>query len=160
MSDIIVGIGNRILSDDGIGIYIVQRLKNELKDVEIRETSVSGLGLVEIITGFQRAILIDAIKTGQNRIGDVRIYKLKDFESHLPFSYHSTDFISAIRISKSYGINIPEQIFFIGIEIKDNLTFSETFTRDIDNLKETIYNRVKKEVFTLLKREPDMIYKN
>ncbi|MCK4641513.1 MAG: hydrogenase maturation protease [Candidatus Marinimicrobia bacterium] len=151
MKNIILGIGNNILTDDGIGIYIVKKLKSDFVDVEMITTSNSGFGLVDQIVDYDRAIFIDSILTGRNEIGDVNVYFTNDFSNHIPFSIHSTDLISALEISKIYGMNIPKEIYLLAIEIKDNFTFNEGFSDEIEGMKESVYNNVKISVCDILK---------
>lgn len=152
MKTVIIGLGNTILSDDGIGIYIVRELTNDFKDIEFIETSTSGFYLLDHIAGYQRGIFIDSIKTEKGEPGEVNIYKLENFKKQRSFSLHSTDLISAIEHSKRCGIDIPgiEQIYFIAIEIIDNQTFSESLTKEIETKKEVIYNEVKKKVSKII----------
>ncbi len=151
MSNVIIGIGNTILSDDRIGIYIAERLKKELKDAEVQTSSSSGLNLMDHILGYERAIFIDSIKTGTGCLGQTSVYNMDDFENSTPFSIHTTDLINAIKICRRYGLDVPEQIFFIGIEVKDNSTFTESFSRQIDSMKDSIHKMVKEKIRDIMK---------
>jgi len=75
MKTLILGMGNPILSDDGIGIWVARALEGELSggEVTVMETSMAGLNLLELMADYDRAILIDAIKTGK---GEVRFIDL------------------------------------------------------------------------------------
>lgn len=154
MKDIIIGIGNTIMSDDRIGIYVARRLKSDLDSIKILETSYSGMYLIDFIIGYQRAIFIDAQKTNNYKVGSIMIYKLDDFNTYSPFSIHSIDLITALKISKGCGIAVPEKVVFIGIEIKDNITVTTSFTKEIDSIKNSIYHRVKEMIGSLI--EGDM----
>ncbi|MHC4395821.1 MAG: hydrogenase maturation protease [Planctomycetota bacterium] len=151
MSNVIIGVGNTILSDDGIGIYIAEKLKKELNDVEVQTTSSSGLNLIDYILGYQKAIFIDSVKTETGRLGQTNVYNMDDFENNMPFSIHTTDLINAIKICRKCEMNVPEQIFFIGIEIKDNSTFTEHFSREIDLMKDRIHKKVREKIHSIMK---------
>ncbi|MBC8384642.1 MAG: hydrogenase maturation protease [Candidatus Cloacimonetes bacterium] len=151
MKNVILGIGNNIVTDDGIGLFVAQKLRKEDLNVEIIESFDSGFNLLDHIIDFDRAIFIDSIRTGKNEIGAVTLYNINDFKKTVPYSIHSTDICSAIDYSKNCGFNIPDDIFFIGIEIKDNFTFGDKFTEEINSQKETIYKNVKKKVCEILK---------
>ena len=69
MNTLILGIGNLILTDDGVGIKIAQRLKEERPELEVVETGEAGLTLLDLITGYDRLIIIDSIKTEQGNRG-------------------------------------------------------------------------------------------
>jgi len=76
MKTLILGMGNPIMGDDGVGIWAARALKdrfNEEEEVTVMETSMAGLNLLELMADYDRAILIDAIKTGK---GEVRFIDL------------------------------------------------------------------------------------
>ncbi len=59
----IIGLGNTILTDDGVGVYAARELQKRLGDaVDIVETETAGFGLMELLTGWDRVILIDSIQ--------------------------------------------------------------------------------------------------
>ncbi len=64
---LVLGLGNPILSDDSVGLRVVQELQKILlprKDLVIDEDHWGGLRLMERLAGFDRAIIIDAIQSG------------------------------------------------------------------------------------------------
>jgi len=150
MKDIILGLGNPILKDDGIGIYVAARLKAERPDLNVREVSASGIDLIEQILDFRKAIIIDSIITGKQPLGYVQVFQSEDFKKETPSHIHSIDLISALEIAKQYDLKIPEETFFLGIEVKDNASFEERFSLEIDALKDVIYYQVKDKVLKIL----------
>ena len=87
MKVVLVGLGNPIVGDDSIGIRVVEAIKekNILPDffTILPDASLGGLPLVEIIRGFDKAIIVDAIDTGENPPGTVKILKLEEYENSL-----------------------------------------------------------------------------
>lgn len=65
MKTLILGLGNTILSDDGVGIRIIEELQSRISDpdITVSETNVSGLSLLDIIIGYDKVIIVDAIQT-------------------------------------------------------------------------------------------------
>ena len=67
MKTLIVGVGSPILGDDGIGIAAARQCKNlyhRNKDVDVVEIGTGGLSLLDIVQGYDRLILLDAIISG------------------------------------------------------------------------------------------------
>lgn len=64
MKTLVLGMGNPILCDDGVGIRVARVLleKPQLPDVTIEEFSLAGMDLLELLSGYDRAIIIDAIE--------------------------------------------------------------------------------------------------
>ncbi len=75
MRTILVGLGNPILSDDSVGIKVVGLVKQRIPEhagVEVVQVYAGGLRLMEAIAGYDRAIIVDAIKTGEQPAGTIR----------------------------------------------------------------------------------------
>ena len=75
-STLIIGLGNPILGDDGAGWRVAQEVRSRLgglhsEQVDIECLSVGGLGLMEHMIGYRRAIIVDAITTGEGSEGDL-----------------------------------------------------------------------------------------
>lgn len=73
---LVLGMGNTIRGDDGVGIKIIEALKGQLDSsaVEIKQTHESGINLLDKIAGYEKVIIIDSIKSESGMIGD--IYRL------------------------------------------------------------------------------------
>ncbi len=143
---LILGIGNEILKDDGIGPKIVSRLAGEFpaSDFDYQSASLGGLELVELIRGYQRVILIDAINTGQGQVGDVYFFTPQDFKETLHLSnLHDISFLQALELGRHINIPIPEEIQIIAIEIREDKVFGEDFSPELQNRYEQIYKSIK-----------------
>src|SRR4030066_253399 len=98
MKTLILGIGNPILSDDGVGFLVAERLKEALKtrkDITVKETSVSGLSLLDEITGYERLIIVAAIQTRDGKPGDIYRLTPADFNVGRMAVIHDVGFFSA-----------------------------------------------------------------
>ena len=140
MKTLVLGIGNPILGDDGIGFYVAQELANKVKNknIDVKNASVSGLDLLELIAGYDKAIIVDAIKTEDGEAG--QIYKLspEDFTStvHLATSLHDTNLATAIEIGKKLLTEqMPNEIVIFAVEVEEVIKFTEEMT---EKVKETI----------------------
>ncbi len=134
MKTLVVGLGNPILGDDGIGWQIAQQLQqlNEVpSDVMIECLAIGGISLMEALIDFDRAILIDAIVTRQVPIGRVSCYKLADLPNmtsgHMS-SAHDTSLVDALQLGRSLGAHLPEDISVVTIEAQKVYDFSEDMT--------------------------------
>ncbi len=131
---LVAGIGNEILTDDGIGPKLSLYLKNKFKnsDIHFETLCVGGLEVLEFIQGYKMVIFIDAIKTKGGKPGDVYLFTPSDFRETLHLSnLHDTNFITALEMGKSLGFKIPKQIYIIAIEIKEDKVFGEEFTEEL-----------------------------
>jgi hydrogenase maturation protease len=65
--NLILGVGNLLLTDEGIGIHAVRKLleMNGLpEDLEIVDGGTAGLDLLYYLEGVDRLVIVDAVETG------------------------------------------------------------------------------------------------
>lgn len=133
---LILGLGNPILSDDGVGVHVARALAKVLpqtSQLSIAEASVGGLRLLELIYGYQRVILADAIQTKGGRAGDVYRLEPGNFCATLHSGCsHDIDLFTALELGRKLGMPMPEEIVIIAIEVNDVTTFGETCTPDVE----------------------------
>jgi len=118
MKTIILGVGNPILGDDGIGIHVINHLKKHIRnnDVVLDEAMTGGMNLLDKIIGYDKAILIDAVHIKEESVGKVKRFLLSDFASVHSYNPHDVSLIEAIDLSKKLGnTDIPKKIIVIGI---------------------------------------------
>lgn len=131
MKTLVLGLGNPILSDDGVGIWVARALEERLKqpDITVMETSLAGLNLLDHLANFDRAIIIDAIQTRGGKVG--QIYHLEpgvfDVTRHAA-TPHDVNFATALELGKRLGLALPRKITIFAIEVEDVTTFSEDCT--------------------------------
>ena len=149
---LILGMGNDILTDDGIGIKITKVLEKEFPNSGfVYDTlSLGGLEIIEYIKDFKSVIIIDAIKTMNGVPGTVYHFVPEDFKETLHLSnIHDISFLTSLRLAKDLEIKTPDDIHIIAIEILEDMVFSDNFTPQIQEKYPEILREVK-ELFTEL----------
>lgn len=137
MRTLVLGLGNPILSDDGIGIRVAEEFKGRLNQPEVTviEASVAGLDLLDLLVHFDRAIIIDAIQTVDGKPG--QIYRLEPgafLTTRHAASPHDINFVTALELGKKLGLNLPRQIVIFAIEVEDVTTFNEKCTPKVEQM--------------------------
>ncbi len=135
MKTLVLGLGNPILSDDSVGFRVVQELKARFNkpDITLVESSASGLSLLDLITGYYKLIIVDAIKTEGGEAG--KIYRLGAENLGAirhSASPHDINLATALELGKKLGVALPQQITILAIEVVDVTTFSEKCTPEVD----------------------------
>jgi hydrogenase maturation protease len=134
MKTLILGMGNPILSDDGVGIHIVRRLEGRIPGADVATTAMIGMEVLDIVTGYDRIFLIDALATRGGTPGELKKLPPGEGTLHL-FSSHGMNFFDMLEFGRRLGLKIPEISRIYGIEIGDDIPFGEEFTQPIsDNL--------------------------
>jgi hydrogenase maturation protease len=117
---LIVGLGNEIASDDGVGILAAQRLARRLEhrtDVEVRALAWAGLSLLDVLVGRERAALVDSLSTGTRPPGSVVRLSESDFRGSVRLtSFHDIDYATALGLGRRLGWPLPDQIAIWAIE--------------------------------------------
>lgn len=118
---LILGIGNILLKDEGVGVHVVNKLKEmPLPDnVEVLDGGTAGLDLTDFIANRKKVIVIDAVKAGEK---PGTIYHLTEKNLNIKpkaiMSFHEIDFLDALHMSEVMG-DKPKETVVIGIEPKD-----------------------------------------
>jgi len=133
MNTLILGIGNPILTDDGVGIRIAQRLKEENAKLKVIETSEAGITLLDLVAGYDKLIIIDSIKTEKGKPGDLYKLELEDLKPSKDFSSsHGIGIATAFELGQRLGYRLPKFVSIYAVEIKDNTTFGEKCTEEVE----------------------------
>jgi hydrogenase maturation protease len=143
---LVIGLGNPILGDDGVGWKVAEEVKAHLPSPRLRHLSpnrrgeggeenivvlclsLGGLSLMEHMLGYERAILIDSMETGQNPVGSVRTFPLAALPDPMAghsASAHDTSLTTAIKAAESLGAEVPKRVDVVAVEAQNVYNFSE-----------------------------------
>lgn len=135
MKTLILGVGNSVLCDDGVGIRVAVEVGRLLSDpaITVAEAYDGGLSLIEAFLGYDHVVLIDAIQTRNGTPGDVYELRPEDFVSarHLS-SPHQVTFATALELGRSLGLDMPSRIDIVAVEVEDVTSFAETCTPRVE----------------------------
>jgi hydrogenase maturation protease len=146
MKALILGFGNPILTDDAIGIRVAQELEEEFPDLAVAATSEAGLSLLEQVTGYDKLVIIDSIKTGRGKPGELYRLELDDLKPASDFpSFHGLDIATAFKLGEKLGYPMPERVSIYAIEVKDNTTFGDKCTPEVEQSMPFIVRQIIKE---------------
>jgi len=103
----VIGVGNELMRDDGVGIEVVRRLREENlgAHVELIEGAVGGLDLVFYLEERERVIIVDAARMGLAP-GTVRLVQREEIEERLvPLaSLHDIALHDVLELAELTGI--------------------------------------------------------
>jgi hydrogenase maturation protease len=140
---LILGIGNILLKDEGIGVHVINRLKDMPlpADVEVMDGGTMGIDLLFYIEGRKKVIVVDTVKAGEPP-GTMYRFTDKDLSMRKQFlrTAHGIDFADVVRTAQQLGTQ-PHEIIFIGIEPEDmgeGLELSPFIQNRIPNLIELV----------------------
>jgi len=140
--------GNPILSDDGVGLEVARRLQEgPLPDgVDVQQSEVAGLRLLELLKGYDKVVIVDALRTGRAP-GDVVRYEARDFRGgHRYGSAHSIGLETALELGRRMGLPMPDDVTVFAIEAADVETFGEEFSPPVAAAAGKVVELVRAEV--------------
>jgi len=147
---LVIGLGNPLRADDGVGLRVAAHLRPLLADrraVQLDEDCCGGLRLMERMIGFDRAIVIDALCPG-TQAGAVQVFSLEALPTRRSQPNHDVDLKTALALGRRAGAPLPKDdgIRLVAIEAADVSLFSEECTP----LVQASIGRAAEAVLTLL----------
>jgi len=145
---LIFGLGNPILSDDSVGVLVVEKLDKMLEgehlNVQCDNGSIGGLKILDIIKGYKKVVFVDSIE-GKT---PGKFYELPldvlSFSFHMT-SPHSINLFTALNLGRQIGYDMPEEIKIYVMEVKNNREFGDQLTpevrRNLENFAKFIKER-------------------
>jgi hydrogenase maturation protease len=115
---LILGLGNPLQADDGIGCRVAQELAmRAMPGVEVMDGGTPGVGLINLLQGRTRAIIVDAaemqIAPGEIRVFDARQVQLDRARDHI--SLHHCGVADALALADALKIALPD-ITIVGVQ--------------------------------------------
>lgn len=128
---LVIGIGSPVISDDAIGIRVAEKiLEMNLPDVDVDDTSISGLDLIEMMLDYQRVVVVDAIVTRKNEPGTVMVLQADSFAHSVHGTNpHETNIATALELGRQIEpVRFPKEIYFVAVEALNTYDISEEMT--------------------------------
>jgi hydrogenase maturation protease len=141
MKTIIIGLGNPILGDDSVGWRVAEQVRQHIQqsgapnpELEVDCLALGGISLMERMVGYDRAILIDALTTGQKPVGSVFCFSIDDLPDlaadHMT-AVHDASLPTALKLGQAMGAHLPLTIDIVGIETISVYDFSEELSAPV-----------------------------
>ena len=151
MRTLVLGIGNPILGDDGVGFHIAQELAKEIKDenIDVKGTSVGGLNLLELNVGYDKVIIIDAIMTESGEAGEVYQLRLEDIgePAQSIISAHHLSLLTMIKLGRElFPKKMPEEVAILAVGIQEVAKVTEEMTGKVKEAIPRAVNLVLEEM--------------
>ena len=149
MKTIVLGIGNPILQDDGVGLHVIEALRQRLTNplVTVETAFTGGMNLLDMIRGYEKVILIDAVKQNDSKPGEVKRFLLSDFHSVHSCNPHDVSLSEALHVAEQLGEkHLPLQIILIGITVRNTYEFGEHLSNEVSSAIPTAVSLVLEEL--------------
>jgi hydrogenase maturation protease len=136
---IVIGLGNPVLGDDGVGWRVAELISTRLEGqtIDVDCLAGGGLSVMERLVGYDAAVLVDAITTGTYPTGSIRTLKLAELEN--PFaghlgSAHETNLLMALELGRLLNTHLPEIVWVVAVETPHVYELSEELSPEITDV--------------------------
>jgi hydrogenase maturation protease len=140
---IVIGLGNPVLGDDGVGWRVADEVEARLeaehlsadRSVDVERLGVGGLRLMEFLADYDEAVLVDAAEFPGRPIGEVRSCGLEELGGHGPGhldSAHDASLATALSLGARYGARLPGRIQVVTIQARRTDEFGEQLTPEVE----------------------------
>jgi hydrogenase maturation protease len=129
---VVLGVGNPIMTDDRVGLAVVEALEGALAErhgFEVRYSERGGLDLMDLLDGADYAVVVDAYLLPGTAPGTVVVRNIDQFKgSHHLYAAHGVDLPTAVEMGRLMGADMPDRVDIVGVVVEDPYTVSEQMT--------------------------------
>lgn len=145
---LVLGIGNFMCSDDGIGSVIAHDLANEISypNVDVIDGGTIGLGLLYLLADYTDLMIIDSVDIGA-KPGEIVRFKLEDLDTLSEggkISFHQSGVTDLLHNGKLIG-TLPERVAIMGIQIKTT-DFNPCLSFELKDCISVLKEQIKEEI--------------
>ncbi|MEJ5338218.1 MAG: HyaD/HybD family hydrogenase maturation endopeptidase [Aquificaceae bacterium] len=150
MKTLVLGVGNILLSDEGLGVRVVEELRKNYRffpEVELMDGGTLGMDLLYFMEGFERLLLVDAVLGG---CAPGTLYRFEGEEVKAYFrkkvSAHELGVQEVLALAQMLG-RAPREIVLLGMEPESldiSLELSETVKSRLDELVSGVLKELEK----------------
>jgi hydrogenase maturation protease len=147
----ILGVGNTLYSDDGVGIRVVERLEREYDfpdNVLVVDGGILGINLLGVISNAGRMIVVDTV-LNNGKPGDLHRLDHDEIPNRIlaKNSLHQVDLIEALTLC--HALDHVPQTTIIGVEPMDLTTLGEELTPEIGSKMDALIEKTLEELVRL-----------
>ena len=122
---LVLGLGNDILTDDAVGLRVVEAARECLAgdpDIEVKTTTEMGLALLDEVADRDCVVLVDSVQTGEAPPGKIHEIDSLELSRVLTTAPHFLGIGETLALGKMLGLAMPRNVRIIAIEVADPYT--------------------------------------
>ena len=113
---LILGLGNVLLGDEGVGIHAVRELEKRAlpSHVDVIDGGTLGLGLLDLMKGYEWVVIVDAVDAGDEPGTILRFtpQEVASKDQALPLSLHQTEILKVLELASYLGQTLPPIVIY------------------------------------------------
>jgi hydrogenase maturation protease len=146
MKTLVLGLGNDLLGDDGIGLAVIEALRAEVppaEDVDLVASPLSGLALLDLFVGYDHAVVVDGIRTGRRPPGSVVELDAGDLDRIIAPSPHYTGLPELLAVARSLDLHFPSDVRILAVETEDPYTVGGAMSESVHRAIPAVAARIR-----------------
>ncbi|HOI12375.1 MAG TPA: hydrogenase maturation protease [Methanoculleus sp.] len=140
----IIGCGNPLMGNDGAGIRAIRLFEGRFPGVDVIDGGTGGFGLIPLMEGYDKVVIVDAMVGIGDNIGDVLTFETPPWDLST-YAFHDMGIGEVVAIARELGY--AGEIVTVGIEAGEIRSFS----RDIDPAVEKGVRIAEQEILEILR---------
>jgi hydrogenase maturation protease len=140
---LVIGLGNPILGDDGVGWKVAQVVEDQLRDegwleqnqIEFEYLSLGGLSLMERMEGYLDVIVVDSILTGSKPNGTIYslpLSALPNLSAGHTTAIHDASLATALDVGRKMDLVLPDDVWVVAVEAEYVFDFTEEMSPEVE----------------------------
>jgi hydrogenase maturation protease len=147
MRTLVLGLGNELAGDDAVGVLVARAVREDLDGMaDVVESSASGMALIEVFAGYDRAVVVDSIRTGRNPPGTITEMGLSDVGRVVAPSVHQAGLPEMAAVAGRLGLGFPSQTRVLAVEVVDPYTLGAPLSEPVSRAVGELARRVRELV--------------
>ncbi len=153
MRTLVLGLGNPIMGDDGVGLRVAQELQGRLSNapfVDVEECFAAGVALLDKIVGYDALIVVDALRS-EHPPGTILEFKPEDLPSQPETAdFHGMGLLAVLKLGERLSLKMPHRVSLVCIAVQGDFEASESLSLEVEQAVPQAVERVLAEVRCLL----------
>jgi hydrogenase maturation protease len=149
----VLGIGNTLKGDDGIGVVLVNQLQDKdiPGEIEFHEVGTSGMNILHYLKGLETAVIVDAIRS-DGEPGDSVFFRPDEVDSDIEVrSTHDANLLEAIELSEAVGER-PDEVVIMGVIPKD-MSIRDELSPALQQKLPELVEKLRDKIITIMEEE-------
>jgi len=146
---LVLGLGNPIMGDDGVGLRVVQEVRRRLRDctsVDVQECYAAGPTLLDIIVGYEALVFVDSIQCDEPR-GTVLQPKREQLpDQPASMDAHGMGLLGVLNLGERMRLPVPRKLSIVAVAVEPNMEASESLSPEVERAVPEAVRRVLEEV--------------
>jgi hydrogenase maturation protease len=150
----VVGVGNILMADEGVGVKVLQELKRRdlEKEIDLVDAGTGFFTIVSDLSSYDKVVIIDAVRGGKApgtiyrfELSDIAMRGIGDDDGFL--SVHDIGVPQALRMHSLVG-SLPDEIVLYGVEplsIKLSLEVTPRLKPVVGRLADLVVEEIKQD---------------